>query len=166
MTSMPSETWPKTTCLPSNHEVLAVHKKNWLPFVLGPALAIDKIPKTVKYVKNKHNSRPSRDSINLTRSSVLQLEVLILKLVSINGLATSTIMVSKVTSLTHELRNDTVERWSPVAKAPLASAKSTEVFGRARNDISTKLIANKQSKIKKKTLPMPKSATWPAVPPF
>eukprot|EP00429_Kryptoperidinium_foliaceum_P077649 CAMPEP_0176225098 /NCGR_PEP_ID=MMETSP0121_2-20121125/21589_1 /TAXON_ID=160619 /ORGANISM="Kryptoperidinium foliaceum, Strain CCMP 1326" /LENGTH=49 /DNA_ID= /DNA_START= /DNA_END= /DNA_ORIENTATION= len=28
-TSMPSVTQPKTTCLPSNHAVFTVHKKNW-----------------------------------------------------------------------------------------------------------------------------------------
>ena len=28
----------------SNHSVLAVHMKNWEPFVLGPAFAIDRIP--------------------------------------------------------------------------------------------------------------------------
>ena len=43
-TSMPSTTAPNTTCLPSNHWVFTVHKKNWDPLVLGPALAIDKIP--------------------------------------------------------------------------------------------------------------------------
>merc|ERR1711997_161443 len=43
-TSMPSTTDPKTQCLPSNQDVFAVHKKNWGPFVLGPALAIERIP--------------------------------------------------------------------------------------------------------------------------
>ena len=43
-TSMPSTTDPKTTCLPSNQAVSAVHKKNCDPLVLGPALAIDRIP--------------------------------------------------------------------------------------------------------------------------
>ena len=62
-TSMPLETLPKTTCLPSSHAVcgkrqryilsplsltaspcstlraLTVHRKNWLPLVPGPALA-------------------------------------------------------------------------------------------------------------------------------
>jgi hypothetical protein len=32
-TSRPSTTWPKTTCLPSNHEVLTVQMKNWDPLV-------------------------------------------------------------------------------------------------------------------------------------
>merc|ERR1719397_244884 len=43
-TSMPSLTWPKTTCFPSSHWVLAVQRKNWLPLVLGPALAMERIP--------------------------------------------------------------------------------------------------------------------------
>merc|ERR1712008_541304 len=37
-------TCPKTTCFPSNHSVLAVQRKNWDPFVLGPAFAMDKTP--------------------------------------------------------------------------------------------------------------------------
>mmetsp|Transcript_3615 Transcript_3615/g.8284 ORF Transcript_3615/g.8284 Transcript_3615/m.8284 type:complete len:216 (+) Transcript_3615:207-854(+) len=43
-TLWPEITLPKTTCFPSNHGVSAVHKKNCDPFVLGPALAIDKVP--------------------------------------------------------------------------------------------------------------------------
>lgn len=39
--SAPSTTSPKTTCLPSSHEVTTVVTKNWEPLVLGPALAID-----------------------------------------------------------------------------------------------------------------------------
>lgn len=54
-------TEPKTTCLPSNHEVFSVQMKNWEPllkrmlgiaktsgggciYVLGPALAMERIP--------------------------------------------------------------------------------------------------------------------------
>ena len=43
-TSIPSTTDPKTTCFPSNQEVLAVHKKNCEPLVFGPALAMERIP--------------------------------------------------------------------------------------------------------------------------
>jgi hypothetical protein len=32
------------TCLPSSHGVSTVQMKNWLPFVPGPALAMDKMP--------------------------------------------------------------------------------------------------------------------------
>merc|ERR1712050_564220 len=42
--SIPSVTLPKTTCLPSSHAVLTVHKKNCEPLVLGPALAIERMP--------------------------------------------------------------------------------------------------------------------------
>lgn len=41
-TSLPAETLPKTTCLPSSQEVSAVVMKNWLPLVLGPALAMER----------------------------------------------------------------------------------------------------------------------------
>jgi hypothetical protein len=32
------------TCLPSSHGVSTVQMKNWLPFVPGPALAMDRMP--------------------------------------------------------------------------------------------------------------------------
>src|SRR5262249_59623471 len=41
-TSAPSVTAPKTTCLPSSHEVTTVVMKNCEPLVFGPALAIDR----------------------------------------------------------------------------------------------------------------------------
>ena len=48
-TSMPDFTSPKTTCLPSSQLVTTVVTKNWLPFVPGPALAIDSRPGFVCY---------------------------------------------------------------------------------------------------------------------
>merc|ERR1711933_438985 len=42
--SMPSVTLPKTTCLPSSHAVLTVHRKNCEPLVLGPAFAMERMP--------------------------------------------------------------------------------------------------------------------------
>jgi len=59
---------------------------------------------------------------------VLEFKVLILELVSIDGLATSTILGSKVTSLAHELWNDTVERAAFIAETLFACAQSSEVF--------------------------------------
>ena len=47
-TSMPSTTDPNTQCLPSNQDVFAVHKKNCEPLVLGPALAIERMPEKQK----------------------------------------------------------------------------------------------------------------------
>jgi len=60
---------------------------------------------------------------------VLELEVLVLELFAVDGLSTGAVVVGKVTTLQHELRDDTVEDGVPVAKALLASAESSEVFG-------------------------------------
>merc|ERR1719272_1198044 len=43
-TSIPSEIRPKTTCLPSSHDVLMVQMKNCEPLVFGPALAMERSP--------------------------------------------------------------------------------------------------------------------------
>merc|ERR1711879_396363 len=43
-TSIPSDTDPKTQCLPSSHPVFTVHKKNWEPLVFGPAFAMERMP--------------------------------------------------------------------------------------------------------------------------
>ena len=53
-TSMPSTTDPNTQCLPSNQDVFAVHKKNCEPLVLGPALAIERIPEMQKLISIKY----------------------------------------------------------------------------------------------------------------
>ena len=46
--SMPLVTWPKAVCLPSSQGVAAaVTRKNWEPFVFGPALAIASVPLTI-----------------------------------------------------------------------------------------------------------------------
>ena len=51
---MPSTTDPNTQCLPSNQDVFAVHKKNCEPLVLGPALAIERIPERQKIMSIKY----------------------------------------------------------------------------------------------------------------
>mmetsp|Transcript_8455 Transcript_8455/g.15645 ORF Transcript_8455/g.15645 Transcript_8455/m.15645 type:complete len:112 (+) Transcript_8455:76-411(+) len=43
-TSIPLVTFPKTVCFPSNQGVSAVQMKNCDPLVLGPALAMLKVP--------------------------------------------------------------------------------------------------------------------------
>ena len=50
MTLYPSTTCPNTVCLPFKKGVPVVHRKNWEPLVLGPALAIDKIPAPARRV--------------------------------------------------------------------------------------------------------------------
>ncbi len=83
---------------------------------------------------------------------MLQFEVLIGELLAVDGLPTgaldssvwydikdvdrdSYIATSEVTTLQHELGNDTVELRSRVAKALLSGAKSTEILGGLRNNI-------------------------------
>jgi len=45
----------------------------------------------------------------ITRSSVLQLEVLVLKLCSVDALAAGAVVIGKVTTLAHEAWNDAME---------------------------------------------------------
>lgn len=75
-TSIPSRTSPKTTCLPSSHDVTAVVMKNYNavsadahktrtqkrtcePFVLGPALAIESRPGRVCLIEKFSSSKPT-----------------------------------------------------------------------------------------------------------
>lgn len=67
---------------------------------------------------------------------VLESEVLVLKLLAIDRLATGAVSVGEVTSLTHELGDHTMEGTSFVAKALLTSAESPEVIGSERDDIT------------------------------
>jgi len=59
---------------------------------------------------------------------VLVLEVLIWELLTVDGLATSTVATGEVTTLKHELWDDTVELAALVAESLLTSAESTEVL--------------------------------------
>jgi hypothetical protein len=64
-----------------------------------------------------------------TLLAVLQLEVLIGELVAVDGLATSAVALCEITTLDHEVLDDTVEGGALVTKALLASSKSSEVLG-------------------------------------
>lgn len=70
---------------------------------------------------------------------MLQSEVFIFKLVSIDRFASSAIVVSKITTLAHEVWNDTVENASLVAKTFLSGAQSTEIFSCLGDNIAAKL---------------------------
>jgi len=59
---------------------------------------------------------------------VLQCKVLIFKFVSVDGFSSSAIMVGEVTTLAHEVGNDTMEYASFIPKTFFTSAQSTEVF--------------------------------------
>ena len=66
-------------------------------------------------------------------------EAFIFKLVSVNRLSTSAVVVGEVAALAHEAWDHTVEARALVAKALLSSAKSTEVFGCFRHIICVEL---------------------------
>ena len=61
---------------------------------------------------------------------VLQLEVLVLELCAVDGLAAGAVVVRKVAALAHEVRDHPVEAAALVAEALFASAKHTEVLCR------------------------------------
>lgn len=60
---------------------------------------------------------------------MLDLEVLVGKLLAVDGLATGTVATGEVTTLEHEVGDDAVEGRELVAEAVLASAELTEVTG-------------------------------------
>lgn len=110
-------TLPKTTWRPSSHEVVTVVMKNCEPFVLGPALAIDRMPGPVClslkfYGRSACQTRPRRQQRHTH---------LILEAVAVDGLAAGAVARGKVAALNHELLDDAVELGALVAKALLHS---------------------------------------------
>jgi len=76
------------------------------------------------------------------RASVLQLEVLISELLAIDGLATSAVAASEITTLAHEIVDDTMERGAlemerlaRSAGALLAGAEASEILGGLGDDV-------------------------------
>merc|ERR1740117_750540 len=59
---------------------------------------------------------------------MLQRKVLVSKLLAINGLPASAVVVCEVTALAHETRDDTMEDTVREAKARLTRAELTEIF--------------------------------------
>ena len=57
----PLTTRPNTTCLPSQADARRRHTKNWLPLPLGPALAMDRQPRSL--------ARAKLSSLNLPQAS-------------------------------------------------------------------------------------------------
>jgi len=66
---------------------------------------------------------------------VLQLEVLILELLTVNALSASTIVTSEIASLKHEVGNHTMEGGALVATNLVTFAELRKVLGSIRNDI-------------------------------
>jgi hypothetical protein len=59
---------------------------------------------------------------------VLQLEILVCEFVPVDGLSPCTVATGKITTLNHELLDDTMEAGAFVAKAFLACCQGTEVL--------------------------------------
>ena len=64
----------------------------------------------------------------ITWSGVFQREVFVCEFAAIDALASGTIVISEVTSLTHKIIDDSMEDASLVSKTLLASAECAEVF--------------------------------------
>ena len=66
-----------------------------------------------------HDDRLAATHIH-TWSSMLQLEIFILKLVTIDRFSSSAVVIGEISTLAHEVGNDTMERAALIAKALLA----------------------------------------------
>jgi len=74
-----------------------------------------------------------------TGLGVGELEVLVLELLAVDGLSTSSIMLGEVTSLKHEVGDDTVEAGAGIPVTVLAGAELTEVPGGLGNILVVEL---------------------------
>jgi hypothetical protein len=70
---------------------------------------------------------------------VLQCEVLVFKFVSVDGFASSSIVVGEVTTLAHEVGDDTVESAVLEAEPFLSGAQSSEVLSSFGYNITSQL---------------------------
>ena len=81
------------------------------------------------------------------RFGMLDFEVFVFKLVSVDGLSSSAVMVGEVTSLGHEVVDDTMESWSLVSKSFLAGAESSEVGCSFGDDVIIEFEDNFSSRV-------------------
>jgi len=72
-------------------------------------------------------------------ASVLELEVFVLELVAIDGLAASSVVVGEVSALAHEVGDHAVEGGAPVAKAFLSGTKGAEILSSLGHHIGPQL---------------------------
>jgi len=75
-------------------------------------------------------------------TSVCQLEVLILKFVAVDGLATGAVVGCEITTLAHEVGDDSVEGGGLEAESLLAGAQGTEILSCLRDNIGPELHDN------------------------
>jgi len=72
------------------------------------------------------------------RTVMSKVEILIGKLLAVNGFTACTVASCKVSSLQHELWYDSVEFRSRISESFLSGTKSTEVFDRLWDDVVEK----------------------------
>jgi hypothetical protein len=73
---------------------------------------------------------------------MVEFKVFVFKLGSIDGFTSSTIVVSKVTALAHELLNDTMEGRASITVTLFTSAERTEVLGSLWDNVSSEFHDN------------------------
>ena len=80
---------------------------------------------------------------------MLQVEVLILKLVAVDGLAASSVVVGEVAALAHEVGDDAVEGGPLVTEALLPGAEGAEVLGSLGDHVGAELKRNYKDNLAK-----------------
>ena len=73
---------------------------------------------------------------------MFQFKVFVGKFLTVDALASSSIVVRKITSLAHEIGNHTVKRAALETETLFPSAKGSEVFSGLRNDVGTEFKCN------------------------
>ena len=70
-------------------------------------------------------------------TGVSELEIFIFEFVSIDGFSTGSIMIGKISSLTHKIGDHTMKSRASITETFFAGAKSTEIFSSLGNHISS-----------------------------
>ena len=106
--------------------------KNWDPLVLGPALAIERRP-TFSCFRLKFSSGKGGKELLHDKSGALRVPTT--EFLAKDRLATSTIVLSEITTLEHEIGDHTVERGSRISVTVLASRELPEILCGLGDDV-------------------------------
>lgn len=82
-----------------------------------------------------------------TGAGVLQGEVFISELVAIDGFTASAVVICEITTLTHEVGNDTMERGALVTETFFTGAESTEILSGLWYNIAAELKIEKYTQV-------------------
>lgn len=84
--------------------------KNWLPFVSGPALAMDSSPGPVCLSEKSSSAATTHVSSGCGSQRNRTREERTLKARAVNGLAARAVMIGEISTLCHEAGDDAVKR--------------------------------------------------------